>query len=560
MARVLARVFLGSVLAGFQATGATAPATPSGPLEIQGGSPRFKPQDRMVRENLIMRNQAMSDRELEWRLAEPSRPVPFQDEFMPTRAEVLSCVYRSAETGPNPRSERRHHELVFWFGSRPELPAASLGRLNGGLGLSFDVAVNRCPDTYGDAIRAGLGPNAWELVKEMSARNIQEFTNRRQAQASNAESQRLREQAEAEQAERSWQQAALKAGALPVEQERALLAAVEAQISAFEAQSKTLFVRPFADAVQGELAAKLDRLAQSAVARVHPIDAKSLPGRQQFDRWDKEIGGPVLLAARRLDLFVRNQVNRRYSLAEIQNQRESSFRRGQWSQVDMSKVLQTQARLLEVFNVKLMGTHTASPAFLKLAAEQLARGRPQGDPGRPLYVYQPPERKPSWAMSPEEQAAQLPLEGAVSTVVDLLGLIGNLIRAIDKVDADVRDSRHAFWSCHDRSCPEAGKALYAYSQAQLAKDYFYFVRPLSMGAVMAPGMGLAGVDNIDGGLLPACGAQQAALQSALEVAAKPSQFGKVSEASRGVGAVMSGPVYADWQSCRDRYEYFLRPR
>jgi hypothetical protein len=514
----------------------------------------------MVRENLIMRNQAMSDSELEWRLAGPSRPVPFQDEAMSTRAEVLSCVYRSADQSPNPRSERRHHELVLWFGSRPELPAATLGRLNAGLAVSFDVAVNRCPDTYGEAIKAGLGPNAWELVKEMSARNIQEFTNRRQAQASNAESQRVREQAESEQAERAWHQAALKAGALPVEQERALLAEVEAQISGFEAQSKTLFVRPFADAVRGELGAKLDRLAQSAVARVHPIDAKTVPGRQQFDRWDQQVGGPVLLAARRLDLFARNQVNRRYTLAEIQNERESSFRRSQWSQMDMSKVLQTQARLLEVFNSKLAGTHTASPAFLKRAAEQLARGRPQGDPGRPLYIYQPPERKPSWAMSPEEQAGQLPLEGAANTVVDLLGLIGNLLRAIDKVDADVRDSRNAFWSCHDRSCPEAGKVLYAYSQAQLAKDYFYFVRPFSMSAVMAPGMGLAGVDNIDGGLLPACGSQQAALQSALEVAAKLSQSGKVSEATQSVGVVMSGPVYAVWQSCRDRYEYFLRPR
>jgi hypothetical protein len=536
------------------------PTAADQPLVVKGGAPRFKPQDRAVRENLRMRNQGISDSELGWRLAESGGPYVYQDEFVRTRIEFARCIYRSGDKSPNVRFEVREHVLTFWRGDRPELPPGSLARLNGGLDISFDVAVNRCPDTYGDAIRAGLGPNAWDIVKAMSQGNIQQLSAEREAQKLRAEEQARREAAAAEQAERAWMEAAVKAGALPADQERALLKDVQSQIAAFESQRQNLFVRPFADAVQGDLGNKLDRLAQSAVARVTPINAKTTPGRQQFDRWDREIGGPVLLAARRLDLFVHDQVNRRYTLAEIQNERESSFRRNMWSQVDLAKIWRVQNRLLGVFDAKLAGTHTASPAFLKRAADQLAKDRPSGDPGRPLYIYQPPERKPGWAMSPAEQAAQLPFQGAANTVADLLGLVGNLLRAIDKVDADIVESRRRFWACHDQSCADAGKALYAYSHAQLAKDYFYFVRPFAMSAVMAPGMGVAGADNIDGGLIPACGQQRSALQSELDAAARLAQAGQSAQATKTVSTVMSGPAYAAWQSCRDRYEYFLRPR
>lgn len=536
------------------------PVEAAQPLVVKGGPPRFKPQDRAVRENLRMRNQGISDSELGWRLAKPGTPYVYQDEFVRTRFQFVPCLYRSGDNSPNPRFEIREHQLTFWFGDRPELAPGTVARLNGGLDISFDVAVNRCPDTYGDAIRAGLGPNAWDIVKGMSQGNIQQHAAERDAQKLRAEEQARREAAAAAQAERAWLEAALKAGALPADQERALLKDVLAQIGVFESQRQNLFVRPFADAVQGDLGRKLDRLAQSAVARVHPIDAKTPAGRQQFDRWDREIGGPVLLAARRLDLFVHDQVNRRYTLAEIQNERESSFRRNMWSQVDLANVWKAQSRLLGIFDTKLTGTHTVSPAFLKRAADQLAKDRPTGDPGRALYIYQPPERKPGWAMSPSEQASQLPFEGAANAVAELLGQVGNLLRAIDKVDADINDSRRRFWACHDQSCPDAGKALYAYSHAQLAKDYFYFVRPFAMTAVMAPGMGVAGADNIDGGLIPACGSQRSALQAELDAAAKLAQAGQSAQATKTVAGVMSGPAYLAWQSCRDRFEYFLRPR
>ena len=246
-------------------------------------------------------------------------------------------------------------------------------------------------------------------------------------------------------------------------------------------------------------------------------------------------------------------------MAEVQQPGNAAlYERSNWAQVDLSSLYPAKAAMLETFQL-LDRQPLLDAAFMQRLSADLARDRPQGDPGRPYYRYTSPDRRPGWMMSADEQVAQSPVDKFANGIMGMLGEIGNMIRAIDKLDIDIREAREAFWQCYAKRCKEAGATFYAYSYALLAKDYHFFMASRDLPALLRPGMAALGDENVDGGPIPECTSQQRALEAQIGPAERLRNTQPAQAAVMRRDA-MRGPAYLAYQACRDRMEYVLRPR
>lgn len=454
-------------------------------------------------------------------------------------APLLNCVYRKPGGGSGV------HSLKFWEGNRPD-PA----QVTAISPVDVDRAVTACPPTWGEAVSLGWGNGAWEVAATEA---------RADAEKRNADAER--EYARSKETPESRRRDYIaKAESLPKStdaDEIALARGIDAEIATMESRLDDLNSKPFNDRLvnPGGLFERINRLGQIAYVKSRSLNA-SPAGRAAFDAWDERLGGPVVSAVARLEKITYYRQYRRVRMKEITGD-AGQQEMASWGYVDFNPVWTGQTLLLEVFTKHLNGRPLIDRSFQQKIAKDLERTRPSGDPGRAYYYHVPAEPKPRWLMTPEEEEAQ-----GGKIVANLFGAaagVGDLIRLIEKVDADVRESRVAFWKCYRARCQQAGETFYAYSYAMWAKDNFYFARPAFMPAMLNRGMSFLGDGSIDGGPVSHCAADANALSGALASSVAKSQNDPVRSA-QGVVAVMKGPVYANWQGCRDRMEYILRPR
>ena len=76
----------------------------------------------------------------------------------------LNCVYQMIDRG-NPNDEKViTRDVKFWYGQRPAI--GSVGVYSDLIGLKLaDVAVERCPNNWGEALATAMGPEIWSKVK-----------------------------------------------------------------------------------------------------------------------------------------------------------------------------------------------------------------------------------------------------------------------------------------------------------------------------------------------------------------------------------------------------------
>ncbi len=473
-----------------------------------------------------------------WPLAETQQKsvsINFLDKLS---APSLQCSYRS------PGGAGVVHRLSFWENSRPDPK-----RISGIFPIDLDLAVAACPATWGEAVTLGWGPGAWAVATaEAGAEAVQ-----REAYAARVQA---RSQETPESRTRDW---IAQAAALPkssAADDLALARQIEAEIAGMEARFDSLNSRPFNDSLvqPGGLFERINRLGQIAYEKARALNPAPT-GRPAFDAWDERLGGPAVSAVWRLQKIAYYRQYRRVRMAEVRGDAGAS-EMASWANVDFNPVWTGQTLLLGVFARHLDGRSHIDPAFQQKIAKDLERTRPSGDPGR-AYYYHVVVPKPTWMLTPSEQAAH---GGKTTGNLSAAATgVGDLIRLIEKIDADVRESRGAFWKCYAARCNRAGDAFYAYSYAMWAKDNFYFARPAVQHAIVNRGMSFLGDGSIDGGPVSHCAAQANSLSGALAGAMAKSQ-GDPARSATAVVAEMKGPVYAQWQACRDRMEYILRPR
>ena len=450
--------------------------------------------------------------------------------FMLEREHRANFTQILCEYGPFPDGTP-DWGILFWKGKRPAIAPEVVDSLNRrnpvSAGTSIDVSIQSCPRTWGQAVAIANR----EATPESIGANIAMEPDKTKAGSD----------------QEDWIAKARRAGALSETEFESLLARAEAKVASFERAGREARWQAFRSEIYTGFGVDLVRLAQAAWVQGEQINATG-SGRKRFDVWDNEVAGPVIHLIRRVENYRFSQEHRRMTFAEIQQGDAAIRSQSNWRvAINMAPMLDSQDYLMSLMAQKLQGQYLIRPDFLARAAKDIERDRPTGDPGRALYVYKPTEQREDWSLTPLEQA--------VGKATDIAGLIGTMLRTFDKVDADARESRIALWKCIRENCDQAGNRLYAYSVAQTAKDHFYFLRGYTSMQALKPLMSVMGASNIDGGIVPGCGKEVMALQGALAAAAE-----KRGNSTNWVGAVLEGPVYKDWKTCRDKMEYFLRPR
>lgn len=457
-----------------------------------------------------------------------------------TYAPVMSCVYRKGE-------RRSNYQLGFWDGSKPTSEVRW-----GVYPVEVDIPVPACPATWGEAVALGWGPEAWG--KAVAEQQVFEAGN--EAYAATVAEKMSRGTPEKRAA--AWQAGAASMLAAQDADLLALAGQIDAEIGSLESSLDALNSRPFNDKLVGAngLFERINRLAMAAYAKSSALKPDPA-GRARFDEWDERLGGPALTAIHRLQKIVYYRQNRRVRLSEALGGDAGQSEMKSWGYVDFSPMAPAKSSLLEVYSRHLDGRPLIDPTFLRALTKDLERTRPSGDPGRPFYYHVPAEPKPTWLMTPAEEEAQ-----GSKIVGNLAGAamsVGDMVRLIEKVDADIRNSRVAFWKCYATRCKQPGKTFYAYSIAMRNKDEFYFFLPALMDPMLGRGMSFLGNGSIDGGPITNCEAPRIQLESELATGVRQSAGNPV-QSARAIQASMKGPAYITWQACRDRMEYILRPR
>lgn len=458
-----------------------------------------------------------------------------------TYAPVMSCVYSKGE-------KRSSYQLEFWDGTKPTSEVRW-----GGYPVEVDVALAACPATWGEAVALGWGPEAW--AKAVAEQQVFEAGNAAYAATVAAKMNRGTPEKQAA----AWQVRATSMQATKDADLFALASQIDADIDSLESSLDALNSRPFNDKLVGAdgLFERINRLAMAAYAKSSTLKPDPA-GRARFDEWDERLGGPALTAVNRLQKIVYYRQNRRVRLSEALGGDAGQSEMRSWGNVDFSPMWPAKSSLLEVYSRHLDGRPLIDPAFLRALTKDLERTRPSGDPGRPFYYHVPAEPKPTWLMTPTEEEAQG--SNIVGNLAGAANSVGDMVRLIEKVDADIRNSREAFWKCYASRCKQPGKTFYAYSFAMRNKDEFYFFLPaLLTDPQLARGLSFLGNGSIDGGPISNCEAPRIELESELATGVRRSAGNPV-QSARAIQAVMKGQTYLAWQACRDRMEYILRPR
>jgi hypothetical protein len=457
-----------------------------------------------------------------------------------TYAPVVYCVYLQGE-------KRGRYQLGFWDGSKPTTEVRW-----GVYPVEIDAPVQACPATWGEAVALGWGPEGW--AKAVAEQRV--FQAENDAYAATVEA-KMRQGTPEKQAE-AWQ---ARAASMPATKDAdlfALASKIDADISSLESSLDALNSRPFNDKLVGPdgLFERINRLALAAYAKSSSLKPGPA-GRPSFDEWDERLGGPALTAINRLQKIVYYRQNRRVRLSEALGGDAGKSEMASWGYVDFGPMWPAKRSLLEVFSRHLDGRPLIDPVFQRALTKDLERTRPSGDPGRPYYYHVPADPKPTWLMTPAEEEAQG--SNIVGNLAGAASSVGDMVRLIEKVDADIRDSREAFWKCYASRCKQPGKTFYAYSFAMRSKDEFYFFMPVLLGMQLSRGMSFLGDGGIDGGPIANCAAPGNEVKGELATLTRQNAGNPV-QSARAVQAVMKGPTYLAWQACRDRMEYILRPR
>jgi hypothetical protein len=489
-----------------------------------------------------------------WRLERAPKPsklratlpsAPRQQTLLGYR---LSCTYRAGEP---------YRSMEFWYRKRADLQGLDYSKIPDLKSSDeADVAVDACPPTWGDALRAAWGPDGWQRYKDGVAATLE---NERLSRIRNAQDDHRKRQ----ESMAAWAKGVAgrtpNSDAADLELARTVLADIDDAVR----RQDELNSRPFQDRLDAVWIPKIEALAVSMLAKLDRIPSGPT-GRAAFDNWDRQGGGGILSAIVRLYKIQSHRQERRLKPQEaLSRDPDAALReRSSWGNVRWGVLPTIFSFYLEAYKERLANQPVLRTAFMKRVGDDLQRLRPSGDPGRQVVRFQPWEKKQSWAMTPQEQAQQNSIASDVTLgLMNMVGQMADLYRQLEKLDGDVRDSRAAFWRCYDGDCKNPGQTYYAYSYALMAKDQHLLLSKLAFtgSSGILAGMSFLGTDDIDGGFVKGCSTEVSELEETLGKWRK-SIRGDVAQARVKLVEILQGPEYQRYESCRDLMEYAYRPR
>lgn len=477
---------------------------------------------------------------------------------------ALLCQYVH-ETAWNPRSGRRLDDLSpaspssgdlqavtvrAWYGKRPEAFEPKFFELAEKSDVPvMDVALPRCPATYGMALAAANGsPQALATATQAAeSAGLGPAARRRQSDAEDA----------------------------------ALVQRLRQDIGSLEDDAASLTPQAFKATVEGRIRPTLRALAGSAMARADALDPKN--GRA-FDAWDRTHGGPLLTTIHRLYLLAARKAFRweheGISVSDFfATGAQQDSEQSQWYRAALSQ------RFTRNLYHELMDVYARREAVGPLVDTAFFNGARQASRLMPPPQYQPAPR-PDAAPRPRETIILYGTPGQIAAAQVGIQVGRSLGEATTQAGAakaeyahfsrQIDVARQAFWRCYASRCADGGRLLLAYGAALRDKDLHFMYQPLMQERLMAaaggstsrggPGifkqlsmfLGAGGVDN---GTIMGCESEAGAVTNAVRQSLLGSTSGNVmQDALDGFKTFSETPEYQQWQQCRDRMEFLLRPR
>ncbi len=520
--------------------------------------PKMKPRFTIALEKLVAEHEGDAQRVAPLthsgteRLKTPARMQAFSG---------LRCTY-----GSEARS------VMFWQGERSLVPGLAPTRDTNNMsdGDTFiriaaeqrmvDVGVDACPASWGAALEVVHGPKAWQQV----AKNRTAYEAEIAADAQREERRRQREE--------QWQQqmavienreaaacaktmpALTAKGALLTEEDIQLTCQVRVGLAVLEARrgySGDVYVQ----IVNSRIITPLRELVGRALATSKRLHS-SKPSWNEFDRWDRGVGGQAMDALIRLyDWASINNAAQERSKSLLQDIQDRSSNSSGYNPVGATpEVMAMYKQMLQSYQTLVQQAGMLDPAWHRQALLSMAQtyhppgGSAPARPATPSTVTTFSTSRTVFMTPGQYMAASIGQD-----IGQALGAIIQLVKMAEEARAKaisaahgLANHRHAFWTCYAERCGDSGMAFGSYMDAMARAEFHELI--------LSPGFPMENRDSVNNakGFL-GCNPAWAAL--AAQVKAANAQ--KLDDADI-VKRVMASKDYEAHLACRDQAEFIAR--
>lgn len=440
--------------------------------------------------------------------------------------KYIQPIYCTYEFSQNPKI------ISFWNTPRPVLSAEEVLRANrdGPTVISVDVTVEKCPETWGEALTIGFGADF------LAQRKIDRDKKLAVEEKSKVDQAKYKAQKEDQLA--NWMKGARAAGPA---KDKLLAAQIDGLIKVFETNRD-----PSLEVVQSwraKLVPSMIELARSGVAQAAAIP-KGEAGRKQFEAWDNGIAYTVLSFHRRL----RRAAGDRWLGEDIMTE--------MWREY------------FSIYKDQIKERGALDPQFLRKAVAGLKKYEAT-NPGHPVPAptFETIQQRRTTSLMPRESLLYRGINSAATTLANGLAIRAKNQQYESRFNDAIKEARREFWTCYETRCAESGVLLYNYSSLLETKDRMHLSESYMKEVMERTGAGggnygmlsaLLGSDvvAIDDGLKPGCETEYERFLGGFFMGANPNLMSAVSALKERI----EGPEFLQVQQCRDRMEYIFRPR
>lgn len=437
----------------------------------------------------------------------------------------LRCTYELSQ---------QQRAINFWNTPRPLLPARVVREVNQSGLLMADVTIVKCPEFFGDALKAGFGSDFLAERKAARDKVVSEAEKRRAATIKYQEAQREKVD--------NWMKGARPN---PREKDAQIIAQLERIVADLEVKKKSLTFNAFRQVVTSQVDPLMVDLGRSVVGHAKTIPAGEA-GRPQFESMDNGPGFAVVWLNRRL----------------------RALSKGAWNGTMSERVWSHTVD--EVYKTQLDDKGAFNPAYSKALLSSIEKYRDSSRSGSPPSTESIRSSR-IVTLRPRESLLYRAISKATQAAIDIAQIRARNKQYAADLTKTLQQARAEFWRCAKSRCADGGALWIDYSKLLIAKDKYYafqyYMEAMTErvgagqrganGAMMNQFMGID--DPVDGGMIPGCEQDYDNYLGGIgNLIAKSNGSGMVN--ANALDESFNGEKYLAVQQCRDRMEYILRPR
>jgi hypothetical protein len=468
---------------------------------------------------------------------------------------LLQCRYKIKNLGVAVTNNTIH----FWKDTKPTTLSESFGRWVSKLDVPMvDAVAKECPEYLGEAIALAQAVGTKEaLAKAKDAA--------KRADADPIKPVKLRN---------DWY---VGAKANSAQEDAQLAKELEREVSGLVGGSGLTW-QGFNSTVKTRIAPKLLSLARSAYAQVDKLPAGER-GRAAFEKWDELTAGTVMRSILRLERVIASNTTERMAFSDVmknesQLAREKSERDGWQYNANIEFTQPIYYYFLPKYGDRFSKMSILDPSFIANVGKGLKSSTGSATNSTDLWKggSQITFKETTTIVfgTPEEIAAWEFASDVGQNVGKAIVYWGQFKGSIQQLDQQIKESRAKFWQCYAKRCKDAARLYQDYSTVLYWKDMHYMVQPALLrkqaelagdtNQTMQTLFKMGGAEEVDGGMPTSCSSEQSTFEAQVSTVFSDWKGGSLNTYKTKLDNAFKGPAYTNWQQCRDKMEYIMRPR